>query len=591
MPGPSSSRPLVRYIGVDFGTSTSAIVCKDYYQGGKDISPDLQRPEIDPDSPAKNLIPTVIFIDAQGQKFFGQKAQKLGTSIRKQSSGSRFITNFKMDLVSKDKERRHSAEVEMDDFFRFLYPRYEDTRYFAAESASVEERTYVGYPEKWPDAIRQRTLAAATKAGFPNVKGMDEPTAAMQCFLTTETEAFRRLANRGIVQPGADLNILLLDMGAGTTDLVLFRYSPGSTKHEVLATWPPVDDPGTFGGREIDQRLLSALKTMLPNADPAKVESYLAQQSLAIREWKEDISRALRDRDETDIKPNFLTALDFLGADAGILDFPIITRRWIEQLLADYLPVLPRLIDGLFEAAQGTQSFRSSQAIDLVVLTGGHCQWYFIKEILGGDPRFGAGRRVSQLSTIWQDPSRIIVTPNPQETVAAGMALLGKPLTITKRVANNCWLEIEVSESAPLTLAIVQSGQLLPYRHTILKRFPAVYRVEPEISVEWTSLAGSSLQNALRSDPSATTLSVTNWLELAAVFFVSAFTPVAPSTATIFIEVQVDEDEHLTALCLIKGGDGFKDFQVFSINSTSPTAADREGLRSRYEAYVAAGGK
>ena len=63
--------------------------------------------------------------------------------------------------------------------------------------------------------------------------------------------------------------------------------------------------------------------------------------------------------------------------------------------------------------------FPGGQAIDLVILTGGHSQWYFITEMLEGKrPEFGS----LDLPKIRANPARIFVNGKPQETVAVGMA-------------------------------------------------------------------------------------------------------------------------------------------------------------------------
>lgn len=57
--------------------------------------------------------------------------------------------------------------------------------------------------------------------------------------------------------------------------------------------------------------------------------------------------------------------------------------------------------------------------VDLVVLTGGHSQWYFVREILCGRlERFG----VLGLTKIQADPERVVSIALPQETVALGLA-------------------------------------------------------------------------------------------------------------------------------------------------------------------------
>ena len=55
---------------------------------------------------------------------------------------------------------------------------------------------------------------------------------------------------------------------------------------------------------------------------------------------------------------------------------------------------------------------------DRVILTGGHSQWYFVKEILTGRLPAVCG---SLLPQITEDPNRILSVARPQETVALGL--------------------------------------------------------------------------------------------------------------------------------------------------------------------------
>ena len=67
-------------------------------------------------------------------------------------------------------------------------------------------------------------LESASKAGFPNVVGMDEAQAAIGAVIVQNAEYF---VKSGLLKKGVPVNILMIDMGAGTTDLVLCSYTHG----------------------------------------------------------------------------------------------------------------------------------------------------------------------------------------------------------------------------------------------------------------------------------------------------------------------------------------------------------------------------
>lgn len=147
------------------------------------------------------------------------------------------------------------------------------------------ERTIVSYPVKWSEDTKSFMLNAAKKAGFKNVEGMDEAQAAIHA-VTVQYENF--LTNNNIFRSNTPCNILLVDMGAGTTDLVMCRHTPGKNpKTEILCTWPLSGDI-LFGGREVDEKLIEYVKGLME--DDLSTEKII--QKVGIKEfksWKETV--------------------------------------------------------------------------------------------------------------------------------------------------------------------------------------------------------------------------------------------------------------------------------------------------------------
>jgi len=129
------------------------------------------------------------------------------------------------------------------------------------------------------------------------------------------------------------------------------------------------------------------------------------------KSWKENtVSPALWKNDSvTDFEP-----LDNQIEDNDIdMDEYCLDRAAFEKCLEEYLKQLPKLINGCIE-----NSGIKASDVDLVIITGGHSQWYLVKEMLTGMmPQHGK----LELSNIMDDTNRIIQISRPQETVALGM--------------------------------------------------------------------------------------------------------------------------------------------------------------------------
>lgn len=527
---------LTRYIGIDFGTSTSVVSFKDYRDGAPAAAEEPKLVVFEGNHPT---VPTLVFTDAEGRRQFGYAAERqAGRSPRS------LAANFKMDLVSDDPARRDRAAELLREFFRYLYRTYQAQR-VVPPGAELEERTLVSYPAKWPDQVRAVTLQAAREAGFPNVSGMDEPSAALQYLLTMEGRQLAQLVRNEILAENAPLTALLVDMGAGTTDLVLYRFLPGAAEgHEVLATWPPVNSPLTFGGREVDDRLSRHLRELLtrdPDFDLRRLEpAWLARQCTP---WKElEISPQLA-ADRAVHGPPEALILSWNG------EFPPLDRTAFGEILADYLPAFPTLVNELLEHAVARGKISGGEEVDLVILTGGHSQWYFVQEILRGlwvpglpgSPETGSGVRLPKIQA---QPERVLTTPLPQQTVARGLALAGMPVRIRTVLTNGIWLELSLGLSRIEPFAVGQMGDSLPLEREFRKRLKFDYQPGKPILLGCTAYVGDTVETAVRFEPVQVRLGqfpLLKWMDTLAGWMGERQ---SQSGARLSLRLAIDEGQH-----------------------------------------------
>jgi len=390
-----------RIVGIDFGTSTSAIRVQRYLNG----KPEKAVP-VAVTFHSSPIVPTLIQKQADLQSaYYGYDAEV----PRKKAL---MFQNFKLELESLDEGVREDARALTAEYLKScLGTAYRQHSYngFLGDS-SDEVTTYISYPVKWNEETRDFMIKAAENAGFPNVKGLDE---AQACIRAVTEQNAAMLTEKGFFQKGTPSTILLIDMGAGTTDMVLCRHTPGKkSSTEILGTWPRKGE-SLFGGHTIDDILYSFIKESFPN-----VKAIERLPLNTFKAWKEAVVSPTLKRDE---RVDYFAALEPIEATLGEeLVFDTIDRKKFESLTGDYLKVLPEMINDFLENVQ-----MQGRNIDLVILTGGHSQWYFVKEMLRGNmPQFG----VIRLDKIKAEPERIVSLLNPQETVALGLVYKNTPL-------------------------------------------------------------------------------------------------------------------------------------------------------------------
>jgi len=407
-----------RIIGIDFGTSTTYMNVKRYNGAQPDGDKFSYIPVMFNYGESSGYVATIVRENADGSFDFGEKASE-------QLEGAKIHTEIKMRLESPDEQERAAARRITREFFKFLHEQY------AQQAANLggtddKEETVVSYPVKWQKETAQFMLDAARDAGFQNVRGMDEAEAAVATVLCQNS------GNKGLIYADKPGYLMLIDMGAGTTDLVVCRYEArtnGEIAIELVASWPHSADEPTFGGREIDavleQYVANYLTESLLNQSLLPIAQDFATKPGESKKWKErHVSVNLADGKPV-ITCGYVSPLRSMLST----DFPAFDRAGFEVLIESGLRDYARLISGCLEkTAEVDKNF---SVLDLVILTGGHSAWYFAREILNGAMEGWVDHPA--LATVREIPYCVVNLPNPQTTVSLGLVYSNLPFGLEKK--------------------------------------------------------------------------------------------------------------------------------------------------------------
>lgn len=573
----TTKKKIVRCVGVDFGTSTSAVCYRAYRQDGSPVTPEdegtLVKFEL-----KHTIVPTLVLDSPSGKTYFGHEAERRA----KKNPEWPLRSAFKMGLVSEDPQIKENAGELTERFFAHLYEEYKDQA-GASQGVEVEERTLVSYPAKWPEDARETTVEAAKRAGFENVEGMEEPSAAMLYFLNVRTaaveKAMEELKRRRIVVEGQPVTALLIDMGAGTTDFVLYRYTPGEGEYEFLPpVWPPVGREG-FGGGEIDEllweRILDPVVRVGAEHLNKPYELYARRYKGTAKRWKEeDIAPLLRDDERVDFLHTDLSLFEDVAPELDL------DRERFEEEFSDYLGHFPRLLKELVEHAVEEGSIEGGEDVELVVLTGGHSQWYFVEEALAGSD--------SPLGKVRGEPYRVVRGPHPQETVARGLAMSGmrvrkSELAIEmkpKAAANNVWFSYKIYQMSFEPLLVVHKGEQLPIEKqlNLYNVYVNANTVKSRVPIQCTLLVGDTVpQRRIFASATGDMMSSPS-NRFAGMFgnFADNYIPLR-----VFLDVHVDENERYIVRGTVgEAGESAARNGYFIIGSDQLPTAGRDELQS-----------
>ena len=477
-------------VGIDFGTSTTVVrACIE----GDDNVYSVKHKE-------SSVIPTLMFDTEDGKRLYGKEAEDYHVNGYKGT----LISNFKMGLASADAARKEKAKNYIKDYLHFIHDLFAEQKHQFPAYQDMKVR--VSYPAKWTNDMAEFMISAVKEAGFGSqVDGMTEPEAA-SCYSLKKRMC--ELMGRDIVHVGRKANVMMLDMGAGTSDISIFQVSVGRQGDIFLdnvLSYPSVSEPNSCGGREID-RILSAY--ICKRLDiPEKLFS-----PSSAKQWKESIvSRSLADNvPVTNAPSNVSTVMSMLGKDDKLNGF-VFSRSLFEAETTTHWENLYRIVCDAFKQyrkAPNTPDI-GPEDIDLVLLTGGHSQWYCVEELLmgrgvngyiGTDYRDhnGQAHKALDFRKIKQDKGRFIREALPHETVAAGLCLKDATVKIEALATNNVWGQLLVNDVKGEIFPIMKVGEKLPVMKTVSPSVPITLRLNNEcFDVFFKLYYGETLETAV----------------------------------------------------------------------------------------------
>ncbi len=400
-----------KVIGIDLGTSTS---CVSVFEGGQ--------PTVIVNSEGNRTTPSVVG--------FSNGERKVGDAARRQA-----ITNPKNTVYAIKRFMGIPFDKATDEIKRVTYnvvneggyPRVDiDGRKYTPQeiSATILQKMkktaedYIGQdvtdavitvPAYFDDSQRNATKEAGQIAGLNVLRIINEPTAAALAY--------------GIDKADKDMNIVVYDIGGGTSDVSVLNFGGGV--FEVIST----NGDSHLGGEDFDQAIVNWLVEEFKNQYGADVSS----DSMAMQRLKEAAEKAkieLSTAMSTEINLPYLAPVNGEPKHLNIS----LTRAKFEQLID---PLYKKLIDLCKEALK--LSKLDVKDIDEVILVGGSTRIPKVVE--------------AAKSVFEKEPSKAV---NPDEAVSLGACIQGAVLSGDENVGSIVLLDV-----TPLNLGIETLGGVM----------------------------------------------------------------------------------------------------------------------------------
>ena len=400
-----------KVIGIDLGTSTS---CVSVFEGGQ--------PVVIVNAEGNRTTPSVVgFVNSE---------RKVGDAARRQA-----ITNPKNTVyaikrfmgMKYDKVESEVKRVTYDVVNEAGYPRVNiDGRKFTPQeiSATILQKMkktaedYLGQevkeavitvPAYFDDDQRKATMEAGQIAGLDVKRIINEPTAAALAY--------------GIDKSDKDMNIVVYDIGGGTSDVSVLNFGGGV--FEVIST----NGDSHLGGEDFDQAIVTWIVEEFKKQEGADVSG----DSMAMQRIKEAAEKAkieLSTAMSTEINLPYLAPVN--GTPKHFVSS--LSRAKFEQLIE---PLYKKLITLCNDALK--LSKLEAKDIDEIILVGGSTRIPKVVE---------AAKSVFQ-----KEPSKGV---NPDEAVSIGACIQGAVLGGEKGVGDIVLLDV-----TPLNLGIETMGGVM----------------------------------------------------------------------------------------------------------------------------------
>lgn len=456
---------MTRIIGIDYGTSTTVVRVHNTGLGDRVVPVCIN---------GQRTIPTIAFCQANSKEmYYGYDAEA------KISSNIEGITykNFKMDLISEDVQKRGQAEFLTQGFMRYVYDNYNKSLNDGCFAPADEVKVYVSHPAKWNSSARTFMKQCVANAGFchqQNIFLKDEPTAAL---LAVIHEKNFELRNAQMLHDGQKYKAMMIDMGAGTTDIVLCSYmiENGVLNIDDIFTYPSISAQGLCGGREIDDAIIWEAEKFInsmqenPSRFADKVLDKLRKNG---KKWKETVvSTTLQnnqDLPEPDLISEFRDTLKEFGLPVRNENERFgINRDSFEQFTIQHWKNWGDLLWGAFNEVRNEQYNelfcpKEPEEVNLLIITGGHSQWYIVKDYLSGSHQYNYLPDIN-FKQIRENKNLLIQSSDPQETVSVGLCYMDEDIVGTIAASNSVSINFTCEGNYLGACNLINKGVPLPF--------------------------------------------------------------------------------------------------------------------------------
>ncbi|GAB5439924.1 MAG: Hsp70 family protein [Fuerstiella sp.] len=349
-----------RTVGIDLGTTYSAIAYLD----------DDGNPQVANNADGRPITPSVVLLD-EDRVVVGPSFQRISVA-----SPDQIIEAIKREMGNKDFHVVYQNKKLTPEFVSALI--LKKMKQDAEKEIGPISNAVITVPYYFNDVRRKATQDAGRIAGLNVIDIINEPTAATLAYAWQKGELGRKDLNAD------ERTILVYDLGGGTFDVTVVRYTP--TSFRVLATDGDVMLGGLDWSRRLADHLVEQFKQKYgedPSTDP--------EAMLSFHQESEDAKRDLSDKSQVPI------SVYFKGKTLSVS----LTRAEFERMTAD---LLHRTKDTTELVMQ--QAGVKSGLLDEVILVGGSTLMPVVEQML----REVTGR----------EPSRDLL---PERAVAEGAAI------------------------------------------------------------------------------------------------------------------------------------------------------------------------
>jgi hypothetical protein len=343
-------------IGIDLGTTNSALAYIDLERKPRDGRPEIQKFDVPQlttpgETKRRELLPSFLYLpgphdlpagsvalpwDPTREYAVGEFARNHGAKVpgRLATSAKSWLCHAGVDRSAAllpwsappDVQRVSPVEVSAR-YLRHLVEAWNHEMARDRPDDRLEKQSVVlTVPASFDDVARNLTVEAARKAGLDNLTLLEEPQAAFYCWLS---QSGRRATE---LKPGA--LCLVVDVGGGTSDFSLIQAI--EQQGELGFVRQAVGDHLLLGGDNMDLALAKAVETRLPAAGRLDAAQY-GTLTQACRQAKETLLAP---------KPPASFTVTVMGRGRSVLSGTLhanLTPADVRQVIFDgFFPAVPR---------------------------------------------------------------------------------------------------------------------------------------------------------------------------------------------------------------------------------------------------------